>query len=683
MEEIKIGTAVQKYFEGHGYFRGTVVAQVGPYYRVLFEDGDDEDLEAEEIRKCMVKETSSMPHKKASAKEESITAQQPRLPTTPTTLKPPERMSHLPGIDLQGNYLVEIRQPQRLGVYLGKKGNKLFVDPNQGQIAIDHPDVLEARERGLVAPGDFVVSVNGQQGADQILEMLADWARVPKIIGFRRPGFRPAPYLKVYKDGENHDDCAICFQGGELVCCDVCPRSYHPPCLKVDPERIPARWQCHACDAEARDTFRGPPWEGGGPRTPGAAAERPIARAQAFHLWVMRKDLSGDFNLPVDWEELGLNDYPSIVQVPMDFGTIQVMLKEGEIPDSQEGLLKYVHLMRLVFFNCHLYNPKGSSIARSGETLAALFERYYLVHLRPALTAEHRRAALLQAQALATDQDAVAFLGYNRHLAAPGARAVSLAAALQARPPRGPRPAELKALQAQGSPGPSEAYLTGALKKQQNDSKMKKTGGAAGQKKAGKGGAVFPKKEQKPQQKKKKADELMELLEMKEIINSKRQKEEEPAVNSKKQKEPAVKKKKDPVKIKQPPKKQKIEIIIGKTQVRKAFPPHGVFTGTVIAYKKPYYKVEYEDGDQEEYTQTEVLDLVAKGIPEKTDKKKVLGQKKEKKDKEKKKKVASAPLLQQKKTSSSSKKEAPPSSSKGTAQQNQQQKESSSYLLML
>ena len=49
----------------------------------------------------------------------------------------------------------------------------------------------------------------------------------------------------------NKHYCNICKDGGELLCCDRCPRSFHPICLGLTDEQVDALpegdWYCPQC----------------------------------------------------------------------------------------------------------------------------------------------------------------------------------------------------------------------------------------------------------------------------------------------------------------------------------------------------------------------------------------------------------------------------------------------------
>ncbi|NWV94738.1 AIRE regulator, partial [Machaerirhynchus nigripectus] len=47
---------------------------------------------------------------------------------------------------------------------------------------------------------------------------------------------------------ENEDECAACGDGGELICCDGCPRAFHLACLVPPLPHVPSgTWQCGSC----------------------------------------------------------------------------------------------------------------------------------------------------------------------------------------------------------------------------------------------------------------------------------------------------------------------------------------------------------------------------------------------------------------------------------------------------
>ncbi|KAL3271561.1 hypothetical protein HHI36_022036 [Cryptolaemus montrouzieri] len=58
------------------------------------------------------------------------------------------------------------------------------------------------------------------------------------------------PYFRRPGKGHNHDNCDACGEGGDLICCDKCPSSFHLQCHDPPLERndIPmGEWLCHSC----------------------------------------------------------------------------------------------------------------------------------------------------------------------------------------------------------------------------------------------------------------------------------------------------------------------------------------------------------------------------------------------------------------------------------------------------
>ncbi|CAB1442492.1 unnamed protein product [Pleuronectes platessa] len=52
----------------------------------------------------------------------------------------------------------------------------------------------------------------------------------------------------------NDDECAVCKDGGELLCCDGCPRALHLTCLDPPLRTIPSgSWQCEQCRGVKRE----------------------------------------------------------------------------------------------------------------------------------------------------------------------------------------------------------------------------------------------------------------------------------------------------------------------------------------------------------------------------------------------------------------------------------------------
>eukprot|EP00804_Cyclotella_cryptica_P029472 CCRYP_011281-RE/>CCRYP_011281-RE protein AED:0.21 eAED:0.21 QI:965/1/1/1/0.88/0.84/19/194/1883 len=91
--------------------------------------------------------------------------------------------------------------------------------------------------------GDHVV------GGRPTLEAVASRFRIPS------PGMdRDKPLIV-----ENDDECYICEEGGDLICCDYCEKSFHLDCHipRLLPDQIPSEnWKCCECKAHEMPLMR-------------------------------------------------------------------------------------------------------------------------------------------------------------------------------------------------------------------------------------------------------------------------------------------------------------------------------------------------------------------------------------------------------------------------------------------
>ena len=51
--------------------------------------------------------------------------------------------------------------------------------------------------------------------------------------------------------GKNDSYCWVCHEGGEVLCCDKCPRVFHFRCTKLDQEPEGEEWYCSVCTVGA------------------------------------------------------------------------------------------------------------------------------------------------------------------------------------------------------------------------------------------------------------------------------------------------------------------------------------------------------------------------------------------------------------------------------------------------
>lgn len=103
--------------------------------------------------------------------------------------------------------------------------------------------VLKRKRRKLPCGPDLS---NGKEGKAVACESLRNTS-LAKCRAESVMSSDQSPCKKKGNDGY-YFECVICDLGGNLLCCDSCPRTYHLQCLNPPLKRIPTgKWQCSSC----------------------------------------------------------------------------------------------------------------------------------------------------------------------------------------------------------------------------------------------------------------------------------------------------------------------------------------------------------------------------------------------------------------------------------------------------
>lgn len=175
------------------------------------------------------------------------------------------------------------------------------------------------------------------------------------------------------EEDPNEDWCAVCQNGGELLCCDKCPKVFHLSChIPTLNESPSGEWFCSFCrdlispemmyDCDSKDdlvseTF--PPVD--------------RRRCERLLLRLFCNDFSTDFQQAASPSET--RRYKELIKTPMDLSIVKRRLeskaKEGECYVSPDG---FVADVRLIFFNCAKYYKVTSEVGSAGLYLEDYFE---------------------------------------------------------------------------------------------------------------------------------------------------------------------------------------------------------------------------------------------------------------------------------------------------------------------
>lgn len=191
------------------------------------------------------------------------------------------------------------------------------------------------------------------------------------------------------EDDMNEDYCAVCHNGGELMCCDTCPKVYHIQC-HVPELSLPHstdKWSCSLCVTEGgMDTQAA---ASGALHTAAsvaaaASADEPIAGKRKAPLGLTDVEIklcehillqlfchksSIAFHFPV---QKTVPNYYRMIKEPMDFTSIKKKLLRQHF-NHYMTLSEFIADINLVFANCLTYNPTGSELAECANTVHHYF----------------------------------------------------------------------------------------------------------------------------------------------------------------------------------------------------------------------------------------------------------------------------------------------------------------------
>ncbi|MBZ3884982.1 E3 ubiquitin-protein ligase TRIM33 [Sciurus carolinensis] len=192
-------------------------------------------------------------------------------------------------------------------------------------------------------------------------------------------------------DDPNEDWCAVCQNGGDLLCCEKCPKVFHLTCHVPTLLSFPSGdWICTFCrdigkpeveyDCDnLQHSKKGKTAQGLSP-----VDQR---KCERLLLYLYCHELSIEFQEPVP---ASIPNYYKIIKKPMDLSTVKKKLQKKhsqhyQIPDD------FVADVRLIFKNCERFNEMmkvvqvyadtqeinlkaDSEVAQAGKAVALFFE---------------------------------------------------------------------------------------------------------------------------------------------------------------------------------------------------------------------------------------------------------------------------------------------------------------------
>ncbi|ENN72418.1 hypothetical protein HUJ04_009043 [Dendroctonus ponderosae] len=182
----------------------------------------------------------------------------------------------------------------------------------------------------------------------------------------------PAPKIKAEmmetsKDDPNEDWCAVCMDGGELVCCDKCPKVFHQYChipnLSVEENDT---WQCLLC-MNFSDIPENLLHEKADQEL--SVRKRKIAERLVLELYC-QYETSLPFREIIGPEN---TEYHEIIKKPIALDVIRQKLN-WNVENHYRNIDELVKDVRLMFMNAYTFNSVDSQVYSDAKTLEKFFD---------------------------------------------------------------------------------------------------------------------------------------------------------------------------------------------------------------------------------------------------------------------------------------------------------------------
>ncbi|AWP07789.1 putative transcription intermediary factor 1-alpha-like [Scophthalmus maximus] len=172
---------------------------------------------------------------------------------------------------------------------------------------------------------------------------------------------------------ESEDFCGVCLNGGDLLCCDRCPKVYHLACHIPPLTSSPlGDWVCTLCrsDQEPAEAYDCEDIHScGGMTAPYTLSNQDQRRCEKLTLLLYCHLLSAPFHEPVS--PLARNYY-QIIKRPIDLSVIRRKLDKSKTLHYFSAE-QFVDDVLLMLKNCATFNYPDSEVAQAGRNLEVFF----------------------------------------------------------------------------------------------------------------------------------------------------------------------------------------------------------------------------------------------------------------------------------------------------------------------